>query len=558
MNGTWDAVAQRTRPDGGGADAGEDAATPAARGDHAPSPVPHRCPEAPAGQPPQMLVPLDAVGEALVVVDRDHLILDANAAFARLVGAPMAVLAGAPLARWVFVPPAPAEGPLAPPCPRPRRAATFEAADGQCRQAVVHVAPLGSERSLITVRDGSDDARLDAALQQVRDLTEQLRRSQKIGALGRLAGGVAHDFNNLLQVIGGQAEALAVPELDGPSRLRLVASIRAAADRAASLTRQLLAFGRRQLMAPEVLDLNETVRTLERMLTRVIGDDVRLLATLAPELAPVRVDPGQIEQVVLNLAINARDAMLEGGALEIATANFRLDAPWAHPSLPVRVPPGRWVLLSVRDTGCGMDQDTAAQAFEPFFTTKDASEGSGLGLSMVYGIVKQSHGYTWIDTAPGAGTAVHVLLPAVAGQAAPQTDRRSAAPASVSRPAGASILLVEDDAEVRGLFTRFLESAGYRVHEAADGGLALDAFERHGGAFDLVISDVLMPNISGLALTRAIRLRRPDVKVLLVSGYADELEAGTTQAPHTELVHKPITRQVLLDRVEALLTGTAA
>ncbi|MGE0813548.1 MAG: ATP-binding protein [Vicinamibacterales bacterium] len=505
-----------------------------------------------------MLVPLDAVGEALVVVDRDHVVLDANAAFARLVGTPLPSLLGAPLDRWVVVPAAPAEGPLAPPCPRPRRAATFQAGNGEWRPAVVHVAPLGTERQILTVRDGSDGARIDAALQQVRDLTEQLRRSQKIGALGRLAGGVAHDFNNLLQVIGGQAEALAVPELDGAARLRLVASIRAAADRAASLTRQLLAFGRRQLMAPEVLDLNETVRTLERMLTRVIGDDVRLLATLAPELAPVRVDPGQIEQVVLNLAINARDAMREGGALEIATANFRLDAPWAHPSLPVRVPPGHWVLLSVRDTGCGMDEDTAAQAFEPFFTTKDASEGSGLGLSMVYGIVKQSGGYTWIDTAPGAGTAVHVLLPAVDGQAVPLADRRPGTSAPASRPAGASILLVEDDPEVRGLFTRFLESAGYTVHEAADGGLALDAFERHGGAFDLVISDVLMPNISGLALMRAIRLRRPDVKVLLVSGYADELEAGTTQAPHTVLVHKPVTRQVLLDRVEALLSGGAA
>jgi len=297
------------------------------------------------------------------------------------------------------------------------------------------------------------------------------------------------------------------------------------------------------------------VRTLERMLTRVIGEDIQLVSTLAPDLATVRVDPGQIEQVVLNLAINARDAMLEGGTLEILTANFALAEPWAHQSLPVRVPAGAWVLLSVRDTGCGMDEDTATQAFEPFFTTKDSSKGSGLGLSMVYGIVKQSGGYTWIDTASGAGTAVHVLLPAVR-EAARRRRPDSEAPATVvDQPTAATILLVEDDAEVRGLFSRFLENAGHTVIEAADGRDALETFDARGGDIDLVVTDVLMPNVSGPALTSAIRARRPDVRVLFVSGYADELEAGTAHAPHTVLIHKPVTRQTLTDQVAALLRG---
>ena len=501
--------------------------------------------------------PLDAVATALAIVDRDGCVVRVNAAFERLLGVAAATLEGAPLARFLTAPLGPDEsGPLAPPSPHPRRAAAYTRADGTSCPADVHVVRLDATgRSLITVHDRDDRTRLEAALQDNKDLTEQLRRSQKIGALGRLAGGVAHDFNNLLQVIGGHAEALGGGALDGSARRRLLRSIQTATDRAASLTRQLLAFGRRQILMPEVLDLNVTVRTLERMLTRVIGEDVQLVSTLAPDLAAVKVDPGQIEQVVLNLAINARDAMIEGGTLEIATANFVLEEPWAHESLPVRVPAGVWVLLSVRDTGCGMDDDTATQAFEPFFTTKDITKGSGLGLSMVYGIVKQSDGYTWIDTAPGAGTAVHVLLPAVLDQPSPASRPRETPPPSLDAPGGATILLVEDDPEVRGLFSRFLERAGYTVIEASDGRDALETFEGRSADIDLVITDVVMPNVGGPALTSAIRARRPDVKVLFVSGYADELDAGIAHAPHTVLLHKPVTRQILVDQVAALLRG---
>ena len=388
------------------------------------------------------------------------------------------------------------------------------------------------------------------ALAANHDLNEQLRRSQKIGALGRLAGGVAHDFNNLLQVIGGYAETLGTDGLDAVSRRRVLQRIQRATDRAASLTRQLLAFGRRQVLVPQVLDLNVTVLSLEHMLGRVIGEDVQFVSSLAPDLRRVKVDPGQIEQVLLNLAINARDAMADGGTLEIATANFLLREPWSHPSLPVAVPPGDWVLLSVLDTGTGMDPETAAQAFEPFFTTKDATRGSGLGLSMVYGIVKQSDGFTWIETAPGAGTSVHVLLPAVHDDVTATRDDTVGATRAIS--AGGTVLLVEDDPEVRTLFTAFLRDAGYVVRDAGDGQEALETFERYADDIDVVVTDVVMPNVSGPSLVSALRARKPDVRVLFVSGYTDQLELGAGD-PLATHVTKPVTRSVLLREVAALL-----
>ena len=386
------------------------------------------------------------------------------------------------------------------------------------------------------------------------DLAEQLRRSQKIGALGRLAGGVAHDFNNLLQVIGGYAETLGAEGLDHPSRRRLLQRIQRATDRAASLTRQLLAFGRRQVLVPQVLDLNVTVLSLEHMLGRVIGEDVQFVSSLAPDLRRVKVDPGQIEQVLLNLAINARDAMADGGTLEVATANFLLAESWSHPSLPVVVPAGDWVLLSVLDTGTGMDPDTAAQAFEPFFTTKDASRGSGLGLSMVYGIVKQSDGFTWIETAPGAGTSVHVLLPAVHDDDVP-LPREDTGIAPRVESAGGTVLLVEDDPEVRTLFSTFLRDGGYLVREASDGQEALELFERHTDSIDVVVTDVVMPNVSGPSLASALRARKSDVRVLFVSGYTDQLELDG-QDPHAAHVAKPVTRGALLKHIAALMGQT--
>jgi len=503
-------------------------------------------------------VPLEAIGEGVAVIDRDGHISQVNPALERLLGAPAEVLHGTRLDAWISAPPSDgaAIGPLAPPSPTPRREATGRRADGTEFPVDVTMVPVGGlGRVVATIRDASDRRRLEQALQDNKDLTEQLRRSQKIGALGRLAGGVAHDFNNLLQVISGHADALGGKGIDASARRRLLGGIQSATGRAASLTRQLIAFGRRQLLMPEVLDLNVTVLALERMLTRVISEDVQLVSTLLPDLRPVMVDPGQIEQVLLNLAINARDAMATGGTLEITTANFDLPEPWAHPSLPVRVPQGAWVLLSVRDTGCGMDEDTAGQAFEPFFTTKDSTKGSGLGLSMVYGIVKQSDGYTWIDTAPGAGTAVHVLLPAVDAPVGPRRQRHDTL-VHVPPPApAATILLVEDDPEVRNLFSRFLDKAGHTVIEAVDGRDALETFDARASEIDLVITDVVMPNVSGPALASALRARRPDIKVLYVSGYAEQLEADAATGPNATLLHKPVTRTRLVDEVAALLRG---
>ncbi len=446
-------------------------------------------------------------------------------------------------------------------------------------QPAVDLAPGAAPRLTVTVTRGGDETPIDLrfiaaargaeapvfvtlhnerwrqvaadALSANHDLNEQLRRSQKIGALGRLAGGVAHDFNNLLQVIGGYAETLGADGLDQPSRRRLLQRIQRATDRAASLTRQLLAFGRRQVLVPQVLDLNVTVLSMEHMLGRVIGEDVQFVSSLAADLRRVKVDPGQIEQVLLNLAINARDAMAEGGTLEVATANFLLREAWSHASLPVPVPPGDWVLLSVLDTGIGMDSDTAAQAFEPFFTTKDASRGSGLGLSMVYGIVKQSGGFTWIESAPGAGTSVHVLLPAVYEEAT--FGGREDQPASTRVDThGGTVLLVEDDPEVRTLFTAFLRDGGYLVREAGDGQEALELFERYADDIDAVVTDVVMPNVSGPSLVSALRARKPGVRVLFVSGYTDQLEIDAAD-PLASHVAKPVTRSGLLKELSTLL-----
>ena len=517
---------------------------------------------APVGSPTTAarrdFLPGDAVGVAVATLDAAGTVLSVNTAFTVLFTLDRLEAEGQPLASLVEIEcgaalPAPT-GPGA--TPLPVRGAVRRR-DGSRTPVALTLARLdtpGPARAVATLHDAGLEARLDRALIENRDLTEQLRRSQKIGALGRLAGGVAHDFNNLLQVIGGYADALGAEQVRRADRRRLARHIRRTTNRAAALTRQLLAFGRRQLLVPEVLDLNATVLSLERMLTRVLGDDVHLASDLAASLRAVRVDPGQIEQVVLNLAINARDAMPDGGALAIATANETFTAPFTHPALPVLVPPGAWVRLSVHDTGCGMDADTVAQAYEPFFTTKDAVGGSGLGLSMVYGIVKQSGGFTWIESAPAAGTAVHVLLPAIDAVDEPRRRRPAALPEAGPR-AGGTVLLVEDNADVRTLFSGFLRQAGFTVIEAADGRGALDVFDAQSDAVDLVVTDVVMPNMSGPALAASLRARRPDLKVIFVSGYADELDLERASPTRPAVLHKPVTRTGLVRMVTAVMAS---
>ena len=497
---------------------------------------------------------LDAVREGVAVTDSAGRILMANHALADTLGVAMAALVGQSLTTWLV----PRECGTAA-LPPDWSSVTARRADGSEFPATLSAAAVrldATEVFVTTVHDDTDRTCAERAGRQIHDLTEQLRRSQKVGALGRLAGGVAHDFNNLLQVIGGYAEALGAEGLDGAARRRLVRTIRGATDRAASLTRQLLAFGRRQVLVPEVVDLNVTVRTMERLASRLIGEHIRCVSVLAPDVSAVRVDPGQIEQVLLNLVLNARDAMPEGGRLEISTANVTRVAPWTTPSMLATVPPGAWVLVTVRDTGAGMDQHTAAQAFEPFFTTKDATHGSGLGLSMVYGIVKQSGGFTWIDSVPGAGASVHVLLPAVP-DAAPAATREEAQPHALPVRHG-TILLVEDDPEVRALFSTFLRQAGYDVLEAADGRAAVAAFDARHRDIDVLMTDVVMPNTSGPALAASLCARSPRLRVLFVSGHADQLALDGGPPAGLAYLQKPITRMALLRQVATLLPQVAS
>ncbi len=341
-------------------------------------------------------------------------------------------------------------------------------------------------------------------------LEDQLRQSQKMEAIGRLAGGVAHDFNNLLTVIGGYSE-LMLALLSPSDPLRASAQeIRDAAERAAGLTRQLLAFSRKQILQPRRVSLNELVANLERMLRRLIGEDIELATELAGDLPSVVADPGQLEQVVANLVVNARDAMPHGGRLTIATSTAA--PPWS-------TEPGECVALTVADTGCGMDEQTRSHIFEPFFTTKPAGHGTGLGLATVYGIVQQSRGSIEVQTEPGCGTTFHIYIPASAATAEPAQARSAAEP---KRRGAETILLVEDEDSVRKLAATALRQYGYKVLEARGGGEALLIAESHGGPISLVVSDVVMPQMNGRELVERVQSTRPETKVLYMSGYTED------------------------------------
>jgi CheY-like chemotaxis protein len=362
-------------------------------------------------------------------------------------------------------------------------------------------------------------------------------------AVGQLAGSVAHDFNNMLTVISGYADHLS-GELPGELG-EMAGEIRRAADRSADLTRQLLAFSRRQVMKPQVLDLNAMLRRLERLLGRLLGEPILVELELDPDLWTVRADPGQMEQVIVNLAINARDAMPDGGTLRLSTRNVVASPGTALAS-------GQWVRLRVRDDGVGMDEATLSRAFELLFTTKDQGKGTGLGLSTVDGIVRQSGGEVAIRSDRQHGTTVDVFLPRVAGVQAAADAADS--PAAVPQGSGHTILLVEDDPMVRRLASRSLGAAGYQVIEARDGDEALVTFRDLGGAVDLVLTDVVMPRRGGAELARELRELRPDVRVLFMSGYPNTREErGAGLPPDVDLVHKPFSPAALRTRVAAAL-----
>jgi len=407
-----------------------------------------------------------------------------------------------------------------------------------------------------TVTPLLEGGRVTGVLGIGRDITErkrledQFRQSQKMEAIGQLAGGVAHDFNNLLTVIAGNAELLLEsPTLESRQAQECLQDIKQAGLKAASLTRQLLAFSRKQLLAPEVLNLNDLVANLEKMLRRLIGEDIDLDTDLAADLWLVKADPGQIEQVLLNLAVNSRDAMPQGGKLTIATGNALFDVDPTRVNSQSR--PVDYVLLSVQDTGCGMDDSTQTRIFEPFFTTKEVGKGTGLGLATVYGIVSQSNGHIEVSSQVNHGTTFHIYLPRHQELALPAEgkDPRAAEPRGTE-----TVLLVEDEDMVRNLVRDMLVQAGYTVLEARHGAEAVRVCEQYGAPIHLVVTDVVMPEMGGTELVHRITRMRPQMKSLYISGYTDDaLIRQGVRREEVSFLHKPFTRQVLTHKVRDIL-----
>jgi len=400
--------------------------------------------------------------------------------------------------------------------------------------------PRGGIEAVGVMMDISEQMRLE----------DDLRQSQKMEAVGLLAGGIAHDFNNLLGVITGYAELVQrALEPGHPARSR-VEEIRRAAERAAVLTRQLLGFSRRQVVQPKLLDLKDVVHRLEPMLKRVLGEDVRLVTRFAPDDVVVNADPGQLEQVVMNLAINARDAMPRGGCLTVRTARARLDEAFvrAHPEARA----GAYVLLEVSDEGTGMDAATVARIFDPFFTTKEVGRGTGLGLSTVYGIVKQNDGSIYVESTPGAGSVFKVYLPESEGSAATAVPDAAAVPAAAAGGTE-TILLMEDEDGLRTIAREILEEAGYRVLEARDVGEGIALAAAPPGSIHAILSDVVMPGTSGPQGVAMIRALHPRIRILYMSGYTDLDHRHGALGPEDELLEKPFTADSLLRRIRMVL-----
>ena len=377
-------------------------------------------------------------------------------------------------------------------------------------------------------------------------LEEQLRHAQKMEAIGRLSGGIAHDFNNLLTAIRGYSELLMGALIGSPLRAD-VEEIFNAAERAATLTGQLLAFSRRQILSPEIIVLNQRVMDMSRMLGRLIGEHIAIDLHLATDLWSIRADPAQLEQVLVNLTLNARDAMPDGGRLAIETANRDLTIAEAR---SLEVEPGPFVELRVRGTGSGIPEELHQRIFEPFFTTKPKGAGTGLGLSMVYGYVRQSGGAVRVTSAPGAGAMFSLLLPRTE-----DTPVRQATPKTATNAArnGGTVLIVEDERALRRLAATVLGNAGYDTLEAADGQQALDMFTVHAKRIDMVLSDVVMPRMGGIELAKRLRVLRPDLRLLLVTGYVDQREALTESGAKTPLLLKPFSPEALLQAIDRVM-----
>ena len=514
---------------------------------------------------------LEAAPDAMVCVGGDGRIALVNAQMERLFGYRREELVGEPVE--LLVPDAARDvhrghraGYLADPRPRPMGARMDLAGrrrDGSTFPAEISLSAIDTtEGVLVTaaVRDITERLELQAERERLRAESErdrlerQLHESQRLESLGQLAGGVAHDFNNLLGVILNYsafvAEALAPAA--GPSRwdaiLDDVDQVQKAARRAADLTHQLLAFARREVIQPRVLNLNEVVASVQQLLVRTLGEHVELTIALDGDLRPVLADPGQIEQVLVNLAVNARDAMPSGGRLTIETRNTQVDGAYAggRPSLV----PGWYVGLKVSDTGTGMPQEVIDRAFEPFFTTKPKGQGTGLGLATAYGIITQARGALRIYSEPGLGTTVNVLLPTTEQASEEETPLAEPAPGT-----GQTVLVVEDEGALRQVTRRLLSRNGYQVLAAAGGQAALDLLASHRGLIAVLLTDVVMPKMQGREVAERVRALQPDTRVLYMSGYTAGLlsEQGVLE-PGVQLIEKPFTERGLLIKMNEILS----
>ena len=486
------------------------------------------------------------VGDALFITDESGCVIDANPAASALTGASLEDLrdrelrqllgldanGGAPGSDVTEYSPGPLRGEL-----------RVRAKDGSMRTVDARSAVFAPGLVVHTLRD----------LTQQRLLEEELHHAQKMDAIGQLAGGVAHDFNNLLTVISSYTSFLLESFDESDKRREDATEIKQAAMRAAQLTRQLLAFSRKQVIQPRTLVLNAVVAETEKMLRRLIGEDIELVTELSPALHAVRADPGQLEQVLMNLAVNSRDAMPQGGRLKIETANVALSANMAaeRPGMA----PGAYVMLSVSDTGTGIPSKVLAHIFEPFFTTKEAGKGTGLGLSTVYGVVKQAGGEIWVSSEVGRGTTFKILLP----QVDPAANESEAAPVGTDTESRGreTVLLVEDEEHLRGLALRILQGSGYTVLTAIDGADALRQAKDYSGPIHLVLSDVVMPGISGRVLSEQLAAVRPNLRVLFMSGYTDDdvMRRGILDR-RAAFLEKPFTPDQLMSKVRQVLDAS--
>ncbi len=431
------------------------------------------------------------------------------------------------------------------------------AASGEMLEEEVALTSSGPQASWLQLQVVRMEDGVGVSLRDISErkrLERQLLHSQKMEAVGRLAGGVAHDFNNLLTTILGYSELMLIklPE-SSPARAD-VEEILKAGQRAVGLTRQLLAFSRKQVVEPKVVNLNAVIEEAAKMLRRLIGEDVDLATILDLSLGTVRVDPGQMEQVLMNLAVNSRDAMPRGGRLTLETWNVTIDASASR--LHFGAPPGAYVLLAVSDTGTGMDVETRSHLFEPFYTTKEKGKGTGLGLATVYGIVKQSDGYIFVYSEPGKGTTFKIYLPRVEGVG---TDAAAAVPASAVADGKETLLLVEDEEAVRRLMHRSLRERGYNVLDAPSGEAALAVATSHPGPIDLLITDVVLTGVSGKSLATLLLTSRPKLKLLFISGYTDDtvVHHGVL-AKEEAFLQKPFTPDALARRVREVLDAKPA